>query len=237
MYPANLIQPKTKIDYNNLTKPRPLYDVVVLSFNLTPLFYDISYDGIENIPKEGPAVLLPKHQCYSDSVILGVMTKKRIGRYLNFLMKSTLPDWIERFGTTKIMTPSEYRELSKRIGNREAREKCEEINRHAFEVLEDVLKKGELSLIFPEGKLSRQEMGHISVGTLKKVYEIQKEIPEQIPLIPIGIEYEWLWKGKYPLPPNKISIRIGEPMFFSDSPLEKLCEQLSEDIKRLSNLE
>ena len=58
------------------------YDSVIFSLNLSRLFYDIKFEGAENIPRQGPAIILPKHQCYSDGLLISWMIKKETGRRL-----------------------------------------------------------------------------------------------------------------------------------------------------------
>ncbi len=211
------------------------YDSVILSLNLSKLFYDIKFEGEENIPKQGPAIILPKHQCYSDGLLISWMVKKTTGRRLRFFIKSSLPDFVESLGGIKFVTPIDYKKLKNEIGDENAKNYCREFNSKSYSLLESYLNEGDMILLFPEGKLSPKQMSPIKTGGLKYFQNLQDKIPERIPLVPFGIEYGPLYKGRFCLPPNKIRIRAGTPRYFNGD-INQLAEDLQKDFRKLCNI-
>lgn len=101
-------------------------------------------------------------------------------------------------------------------------------------------------------------MADIKLKQFKYFEQIQEHISKSISLIPIGLEYKKLYKfhnykwffptlGNFTIhnhklyfpkvfPRNKVTIRIGEPRYFGEMPIEKLVEKISDDIRKLSNI-
>ncbi len=219
-----------------------LYDAIL---KLPPMLYNLECQGTENIPKQGPALILPKHHSYIDGVIVGYFIKKESSKYCYFFAKNTLPKWLEKLGGIKFITKSDFKKLSRRIGREQAKQFSKKINKKAYAKIEELLKNNEIITMFPEGKLSAGKMSKLKISPFKYFEQMQKRISNPIPIIPVGIEYNRLEDVKgykaflfsiRDFSRKKAIIRFGEPRYFGERLLEELIKALSKDIKKLSNI-
>ena len=75
-------------------------------------FHRITMEGLEHLPKEGPALLLPKHCTYGRDVALEAIALHRAtGRYANFLMRAIASRFYEWAGGIKIARPKDVRRV------------------------------------------------------------------------------------------------------------------------------
>jgi 1-acyl-sn-glycerol-3-phosphate acyltransferase len=165
--------------------------------------YRVNHVNVENIPDEGPAVLVANHVSYIDGVIIGGACRRPI-RFvvhepiyrlplLNYIFKTGRAIPIEG----KKHNPSAYKD--------------------AFEKIKKALDAGELVCIFPEGHLTPDGEIH----TFKRgIEKILKDSP--VPVIPTALRGLWgSWlsrkdnKAMRRLPRgfrSNIEFVVGEPM-------------------------
>jgi len=146
-------------------------------------FWNITIEGFENIPSEGPAILCPNHISFFDSVF----TMAYAGRQISFVGKAEYMDsW-----KTKHLFPA----LGMIPIDRSGGSKSE----GALIAAEQVLRRGELFGIYPEGTRSRDGMlykGHTGAARLA--------VKVGCPIIPVGII------GTREIqPPDKVMPKIG----------------------------
>ncbi len=145
------------------------------------IVYKIKLIGKENVP-EGPAILCANHVNFFDSISLIIFFKRLIrpmakeelfkGKFMNWFMRQLGAFPVKR-GKGDV---------------------------EAIETAMDVLKNGELLLIFPEGTRNALEEGK----KFKKGAALIA-LMANVPVVPIGI------KGNYKLF-SKIRINIGKPI-------------------------
>ncbi len=145
--------------------------------------WKVSIDGVENIPAEGPAILCPNHISFFDSVF----TMVYVGRQISFVGKAEYMDsW-----KTKHLFPALGMIPIDRAGGSKSE--------GALIAAENVLRRGELFGIYPEGTRSRDGMlykGHTGAARLA--------IKLGCPIIPVGIV------GTREIqPPDKILPKVG----------------------------
>jgi 1-acyl-sn-glycerol-3-phosphate acyltransferase len=128
--------------------------------------WKVSIEGLDNIPTDGPAILCPNHISFFDSVF----TMAYAGRQISFVGKAEYMDsW-----KTKHLFPA----LGMIPIDRSGGSKSE----GALIAAENVLRRGELFGIYPEGTRSRDGMlykGHTGAARLA--------IKVGCPIIPVGI--------------------------------------------------
>ena len=129
-------------------------------------FWDVHIEGFDNIPIDGPAILCPNHISFFDSVFTMVYA----GRQISFVGKAEYMDsW-----KTKHLFPA----LGMIPIDRSGGSKSE----GALIAAEQVLRRGELFGIYPEGTRSRDGMlykGHTGAARLA--------LKVGCPIIPVGI--------------------------------------------------
>lgn len=174
--------------------------------------FPVKISGLENIPPHGPAVIVPNHASFLDSLILGVMPK----RFIWYMAKN-----------------SEYRhpvlKWCLRLAN------TFPVRRYTIDVLGirnaiRVVQAGHLLGIFPEGERTWDgELLPFRQGLIRLILALG------VPVVPVGITgaYELMprWTSSIRLSP--VTISIGEPLRFAHIPAPK---QTSEDIEAASTL-
>jgi 1-acyl-sn-glycerol-3-phosphate acyltransferase len=117
-----------------------------LSRMVMPLRYKVEFEGAENLPKEGPVLLLAKHQRLDD-IPLGLMVLQRFCRKdIYCIMKDSLAKWYF-FG------------LIVRAGGIPLNRKNPEKSKLPLLFARDMLHAGKLMVIFPEQTFFPNKMG------------------------------------------------------------------------------
>lgn len=146
------------------------------------IIYRFDVKGLENIPKEGAAIICANHIHLLDSVTIVIHIKRMIYIMVKKeLMKSKIGYWFfDKLG-------------------------CFAVDRgkgdvKAIEDAEGHVKDGDLLMIFPEGKRNG-----MAKGIKMKKGAAMVALQTKTPIIPVGIT------GSFK-PFSKIKIRVGEPM-------------------------
>jgi len=178
--------------------------------------YQIETERESEFPIEGPAIILPKHQYWTDIPLVSLsfrfpllfIAKKELFRvpgirsYLSLL--GGIP--LDRDRSIKTFSSIKY--------------------------LLSSLKGAEKVVIFPEGTYVREGVGAGKRRLIQMILGAQSELRQQIPFIPMGIRYGRRigWR-------RRVEIRIGSPLFAegkTDATL--LTHQIMDEISRLSRL-
>ena len=180
------------------------------------IFYQIETDMREVLPDHGPAVILPKHQYWTDIPIVSFTFKS----LLHFVAKKELFEYplIRHYLFLLGGIPVDRKESVRTL--------------NSFRTLLSLLKAGEKVVIFPEGTYFRDRMGSGKSRLLRMILRFQSELEYHIPFIPVGIRYGERvgWK-------RLVAIRIGQPLFAereSDGIL--LTQRVMEEIGHLSGV-
>lgn len=181
----------------------PEFLIRLLVWMLTNTLYRVKREGLENIPEEGPCLLVCNHVSYVDALLIGGSVRRPV----RFVMAKPIYDlplmnMLFRAGKT---IP---------IGSQE---RNPEIYQNAFRRIREELADGELVCLFPEGQLTRDgELAEFKSGMEK----IVKETP--VPVIPIALS--GLWGSFFShhggpalrrLPRrfwSRVTLRVGEPV-------------------------
>ncbi|MDQ1404091.1 MAG: 1-acyl-sn-glycerol-3-phosphate acyltransferase [Actinomycetota bacterium] len=127
-----------------------------LKFVLSPILrflFRIRVEGLEHVPKDGRAILASNHVSFSDSVFLPLVLRRRI----TFVAKA------EYFDDPKTAW------IFKALGQIPIRREGGSASQRALESAREVLERGELFGIYPEGTRSpdgRLYKGHTGVARL-----------------------------------------------------------------------
>jgi len=129
------------------------------------IFYKVELEGLENIPKSGPAIFCPNHLSFFEITLLMALC----GRNISFIGKIEYMDswktrWLSKFGMIPV--------------NRSGGSYADD----TFEACKKVLHRGELLGIFPEGTRTpdgRLYRGHTGAARLATWLDC--------PIIPVGV--------------------------------------------------
>ena len=151
-----------------------------LSWVLVRTLYRLRLHGIEdNVPDEGPALLVCNHVSYMDALILSACVPRPV-RFVMYYKIFNIPvmSWI--FRTAKAIPIAGARENP-------------EIMRRAFEEIDAALADGQIVGIFPEGALTRDgEIAAFKSG-VEKVLEARP-----VPVVPMALKGMWtsMWSHR-----------------------------------------
>jgi 1-acyl-sn-glycerol-3-phosphate acyltransferase len=182
-------------------------------------FYQFEVYGKNHIPSQGPAVIAPKHQYWTDIPLVARAFYKLPLYYLAKNELFSLPlisSFLSALGGIPL--------------NREAPIKTLD----SFKHLNLLLKRSQKIVIFPEGTYYRSRVGKGKSRLIKMILKFQEteQLPEPIPFIPVGIIYQK--KGFR----ERVKITIGEPLYADkESEGETLTKEIMHAIACLSDLD
>jgi 1-acyl-sn-glycerol-3-phosphate acyltransferase len=165
---------------------------------------------------KGPAIILPKHQYWTDIPLVALsfdfpvsfVAKRELFRYpwIRSLLKSLGAIPLDR--EHPIRTFSSIRDLVSR------------------------LKGVEKIVIFPEGTYVREAVGSGKSRLIQMILSLQAGLKERVPFVPVGIRYRERSGWRRP-----VEIRIGTPLFAEKgADILLLTRRVMEEIGRLSRL-
>ncbi len=157
-----------------------------------PLFYRIETEGKSGFSADEPAIILPKHQYWTDIPIVSLAFES----LLHFVAKKELFKYplIRQYLSSLGGIPLDRKDTLRTLGS--------------FRILFALLKAGEKIVIFPEGAYSRNAVGSGKSRLVKMILGFQLELKQQIPFIPVGIRYGERvgWR-------RRVIVCIGAPLF------------------------
>ena len=180
------------------------------------ILYRIETEMEEAPILNGPAIILPKHQYWTDIPLVSLSFKFP----LYFVAKNELfyYPWIRSYIRLLGGIPLDRVQSVKTL--------------NSFRFLLSLLKAAEKVVIFPEGTYFRGVVGSGKSRLIEMVLKFQSELKQRIPFIPIGIRYGERvgWR-------RRVEIRIGHPLFAErESDAVPLTRQVMEEIGRLCGL-
>ncbi|MGB5580634.1 MAG: MFS transporter [Woeseia sp.] len=169
--------------------------------------YRVRISGLDNVPQQGPAVLVCNHVSFVDALLVA----GSVPRPVRFVM------WYKIF---QIPLLSFIFRTAKAIPIASAREN-EELLKQSFERIDEELAAGNVVCVFPEGGITRDGHIHAFRPGIEKILERR-----QVPVIPIalcGLWGSWFSRraGRLRKIPGKlfarVNLRIGEPLAARDA--------------------
>ncbi len=196
------------------------YHVVKAAF---PCFLDRRYEDAENIPRNGPVIILPKHQSNVDILVEGLMLYETAGRRGYWVMKDKLPAALGLIGGIKIKRPSDLYHIRNRSKRKRAAEEMDTYNARAFQFIRNMLRNGEPIVIHPEGTRSMGRMRQLKSELIGYATQWERDDGLIIPVVPMGIEYQ----------EKTVIARVGPSLFLRQ---QDLMGVVAEEIAKLSGI-
>ena len=190
------------------------YFIRVVLKTIAKYRYRFKIYGMENIPENGPALLVGNHVSWIDWLIVVASTPRRVSFVIekNIYEKKLLKPVFRFFGLIPISS---------------------KVSKTAFKKIQEALDKGKLVVLFPEGTITRH--GHLT--TFHKGFEIILK-NKQIPIVPFYIRGLWGSRFSYASKKQKeqyknskrvVDITYGKPL----NPDIK-AEELKQEVQTLS---
>ena len=144
------------------------FSVWILSHTL----YRVNHKGLDNIPKEGAAVVVCNHVSYVDALILAGACKRPLRFVMDHsIFKNKFLGWFFKTVRAIPIAPSHQ---------------DQKVYDQAFESISEALNNDELVCIFPEGKLTRTGDINTFKNGIEKIIE-----RDAVPVIPMALQGLW----------------------------------------------
>jgi 1-acyl-sn-glycerol-3-phosphate acyltransferase len=188
-----------------------------LARQMIRLVYRVEWSEEVAIPREGPVIILPKHQYWTDIPLVSLsfafplffVAKKELFRYPG------IRSYMSFVGGLPIDRERSVRTLS------------------SIRALRGLLKASGKIVVFPEGTYYRDRVGPGKSRLIEMVLKGQAaEGGDRIPFIPVGIRYGGRegWR-------RRVEVRIGRPLFAgSGEDAGRFTASVMDEIRRLSSL-
>ena len=170
----------------------PYQIVRFLIWLVAKLYWRVTFEGLDKVPRNGPFVLAPVHRSFIDFAMVSAVTRRRMG----YMGKESL--WNSKLLGSFITMLGAY------PVNRGAPD------RDALRRTLALLETGEPLVLFPEGtRRTGPVIEHLHEGAAFVASRAG------VPLVPVGIggSERALPKGKAVPRPVKIHILVGEPLY------------------------
>ena len=167
---------------------------------LLKALYRIRVEGLENVPKEGPAILAANHLSFLDSFFIPLVVKRRKVTYL------AKADYFKTWKTSWFFKSAGQISCERGGGDK---------SQQSLEIALEVLKDGKLLGIYPEG--TRSPDGYLYRG---RTGVARLALAAGVPVIPVGlIGTEKVMPKEAKIPRlwgrTKVKIRFGAPIDMS----------------------
>lgn len=196
------------------------YFVRGLAYIIFRIFYRLNIEGRENVPPEGPGIILPKHQFWSDIPLVGLA----LWRPASYIAKQELFVYpgVRQFFTGLGGVPIDRLKPVKSIDS--------------FRYVEQLLQKGDFIILFPEGTYYPHTMGRGKHRFIQRLLSYQGKIKRleenSIPFIPMGIQH--LEKSFR----SVVNVRIGKPLYATgETEASEFTKRIMAEIAALSGLQ
>ncbi|WP_404366184.1 MFS transporter [Marinobacter sp.] len=187
---------------------------------LSRTIYRVRDEGLENIPEEGPVLLVCNHVTWMDALILGGAVRRPTRFVMDYRIFSTpVLGGFFRLAKTIPIAP---------------KSKASDIHDQAFDLIEQELRDGQVVCIFPEGRLT----GDGEIASFRSGVEI---ILERYPVAVVPMALRGLWGSFFshcggPAMKHwprrfwsRIELRVGEPL----PPEQASAESLEARVREL----
>jgi putative phosphoserine phosphatase/1-acylglycerol-3-phosphate O-acyltransferase len=187
------------------------------------------FDGIEHIPRFGPAIVVANHRSYFDIVALGLAVV-RAGRPVRFLAKREVID-------APVIGPIARAMGAIRVDRGSGSDE-------PLELAAEALEGGEVVAIFPQGTIPRGEAFHDPV-LQGRTGAARLAAMTRAPVVPVGLwggERVWPRSARLPnvfhvLGAPRVEVRVGEPVPLRDRDAPADTRTIMQAVTRLLPLE
>ncbi|MGH8168624.1 MAG: MFS transporter [Woeseiaceae bacterium] len=181
----------------------PEFLIRFLTWILVNTLYRIRATGLENIPREGPAILVCNHVSFADALVVGGTVRRPV-RFVMYYKIFEIPVLKFLFQTAKAIPIASAKEN-------------EALLEEAFERIDAELEAGNVVCIFPEGAITRDGEIHRFRQGIERIIERRP-----VPVIPMALG--GLWGSWFSYRSNdslkripgrlfsRVNLRVGDPV-------------------------
>ncbi|MEX2126271.1 MAG: MFS transporter [Woeseia sp.] len=181
----------------------PEFLIRFLTWILINTLYRIRATGLENIPHEGPAVLVCNHVSFADALVVGGTIRRPV-RFVMYYRIFEIPVLKFLFNTAKAIPIASSKEN-------------EALLEEAFDRIDAELETGNIVCLFPEGAITRDGEIHRFRPGIERI--IQRRPVPVIPMAVGGLWGSWFsYRSKDSLRRipgrlfSRVNLRVGDPV-------------------------
>jgi len=225
--------------YESRVKPGLVKKIVSSSSFLLNHSYDIAcHDNhaLDELKQKG-FVMLPKHHRKLDIILTGIFLQETIRRYGHYIMKQSLPRFLEYVGGMPIYREKEMKKmmkkLTKKFGESEARRIMVPYAKQNNDALEsnlvDLLVQDHIVVLYPEAARNDIPEFEVRIPVMKNLLRLNEKYysrtGKQIPFVPLSIEYSHYGRFR-----SEILLNVAEPMLAENQTPKQFGELLKQRI-------
>jgi len=198
---------------------------------------ETSVSGLDNLPRDGPVLLLARHYHY---LLDGVVLLVSVPRPIHIMVAV---DWVKNSYARRLLTLAMSMVRWPSVVRQDAPEARVDQGRYQRTALRDsveLLAEGRLLVVFPEGypnidrhftpKMRPEEMLPFKAGFVAMAVAAEKRLGARVPIIPAGFRYT---KARH----WRAELHIGEAVYVGDCGSRRaLIERMEQRIAELSGL-
>uniref|UniRef100_K3W780 Phospholipid/glycerol acyltransferase domain-containing protein n=1 Tax=Globisporangium ultimum (strain ATCC 200006 / CBS 805.95 / DAOM BR144) TaxID=431595 RepID=K3W780_GLOUD len=203
-------------------------------------FRKIELYGINNLPREGPVILCPNHPNMMVDALMVITECARVGRNPYVWAKGSLfanpvaAFILDKLGAVPVYRPRKAADSLEDVDSNLTPEQLEAANRKMFERTWQVLARGNLMLLFPEGtSYTAPKMLSLRTGVVRVATGFVKQYDQPIPIIPVGLNY--FNKAHFR---SQVMLEFGTPLMITPEDInsDAFKEDDHAEVKRLTQL-
>ena len=175
-------------------------------------YRDVELVGVERVPRSGPVLLASNHP---NALVDALVIACTLERPVTLTAKATLLDHpltrmlMRAVGVVPLRRASD--EHARRVHDADRRDPPPNLSRNdrAFDAVLDVLERGGMVLLFPEGKSHNEpELAPVKTGLARIALMAREDRRiDHLPIVPIGLTFEKKWE-----PRSRVLMQVGTPL-------------------------
>lgn len=182
---------------------------------LSHTIYRVRHEGLEQIPEEGPVLLVCNHVTYMDALVLAGAVRRPVRFVMDYrIFRTPVLGAVFRLARTIPIAP---------------RSQAPDIHERAFDAIDEQLRDGQVVCIFPEGRLTKD-------GDVDRFRTGVETIVQRYPVVVVPMALKGLWGSFFSHAGgramrhwprrfwSRIELRAGQPV-----PPENVTAQALED--------
>lgn len=203
--------------------------VILTSYISLNFYYKIRVKGARNIPRQGPVLLLPKHQTYRDIPLESIIIYGQTRRMACYVMRDNLPKWFEYLGS--VMSPRIMDMPREREKKKEWIRHAQNLKKELLRSLTSRLKRGKIVTIHPEMTRNKGFVGEMNAAIVKDLVRYARGSNLRLAVVPVGINYAAPSRLR-----SRLEVNIGRALNREEQDTRNIYSVVRKRLSRLSNL-
>lgn len=165
---------------------------LVADFSFWVSGHKIEVNGVDEIPREGPVLIVGNHSYWRDPAIAGYIIKENVDRYMNWIVKPSFPKVMENVGVIRMYRKKDMKRKLRELGGPEKEIYKKKVRINNFSAMAEVSRRyseGEGLFVFGEGYRSPGVINKINMSFVNHAQEFSERRGIEVPLVLFGMDY------------------------------------------------